>query len=262
MKKLLILLCLSNIANAQCLQSRTTTNTYNLSGSLTNYSFNGSYTINGNGVLQNSVNFNNWQNLIFSGTINIRQVINFGGFVQTSGNINMKDVSMNGNDTIFVQSGKVTIEELIANNQGNAIVLGSSSRVFIDGAEYFAGQQYCHVKILQNCNSPLPLVDYKFEAYNKSNVAYLRWNYKGDMEVQYSYDGKNWLSASRAYNKYEMKIDKNIFFKLVNGQDYSKVIPVRYIPQGKDIIYTVDGKQIDEIIVPGVYIINGVKIVK
>lgn len=260
-KLLLILVLITNIVKAQCIIAPVCTNSITINGNnLQNQSVNSDVCITGSGIIPNSFNWNNWNNLTFNGSIISNQDINFQNEAKRTfnyGNINyLTNTSMDGQDTISVETNSALfINNLIANNFPNIIILKSNASLIVkyqgvntnffpgDTIKTVLGNNSNNVLVLACNNIPLKTTILEFVLYHN----FLRWTVESNstIEVQYSEDGihfaSNYLTSSQTdYTE----IKESGFYRLKVGEIYSRIISYNMITlkKSKDSLYYYNSK--------------------
>lgn len=240
-------------------------------------SYNGSVCFFGKGEIPNWVNWNNWDFLSFNSDsfLVVNQNINFGSFnnkVEVHNDVKLNYVSFDGGDTIFVKSGILYLNSWVSNNSTesnrNVIVLDEGTELFMAGMQYFAGSTWIgggtgnNIKVIEGCSIPLGIIYQELSGYTKNGMAQLSWNVKFDYEfiLQANIDGY-WFDIS-FYNtgSFTYPMLKNTQFRLKVDGDYSKVLYLYYTEAKKqEGIFDIQGRKLNQITQPGIYIINGNK---
>lgn len=131
-------------AFSQCWQNPDCSNPVSVTGILSNQNYNGSTCFDGSGIINNSVNVNNWQYLSYSGALDVRGPVNMNNKtnVFVNGAIIFDQVHWTGGDTLFI-NGSVVISKVVSNNSNtnsrNVIMLSETSSLVIDGKPYTIG---------------------------------------------------------------------------------------------------------------------------
>lgn len=279
MKRLFTLLAIiltTTLAHSQC-QPIDCETSVEIEGTLTNTAYNESicFSTPSSATIANSVNWNSWEYLSFSGEIVVNQNINFGttnNKVYTSGDIYLSYLSMNGSDTLFTD-GNTEIGTLISNNSfgttWNYIMTNSS--VIVSGTEYYpndtiitAGGTGNNVVVLECLGAPLIIHLISFKIINNQ----LEWETSGVTytTLQQSSDSKLWnniytSSNSKDYYSINPNGETNQYYRLELQDEqetkYSSIISVISKTSARNSsyrCYDISGRVIEESQAQGLYI--------
>lgn len=253
MKKIfLVLLGLISVSllHSQCWTQPDCTNEVSVTGILSNQNYNGSTCFDGSGIINNSVNVNNWDFLSYSGSLDVKGPVNMNNRtnVYVNGAIIFDQVHFTGGDTLFI-NGSVVISKVVSNNSNNGsrnvIMLSETSSLVIKGTTYAAGDiivtpgnssNEIDVQVCSSKTLPVHISNLTVKQHSLSWDAGVIDGVQ-NFTVQGSQDAQNWvdlgsISPSEGTNHYPLGSSKTASLGLIILLLLGIAIPSRKLKVG------------------------------